>query len=283
MIIKALVENTALSKDFGSEHGLSLYIESNSHKILFDVGASELFLENAKKLNVDISEVDYLIVSHGHYDHGGGLRAFLRENTKAEVFIHQLAFEKYYALRLGDEREYIGLDEELKQNKRIGFTSDRFFISKGVQVFSNITRKEPLPKSNDSLLMKHDDKIVQDTFAHEQNLIIEEAGKTLLVTGCAHNGIVNILEYFHDLKRRMPNYVIGGFHLSSRSSGSNEDSEMIDKISKYLMDTNVKFYTCHCTGIESYNRLKAVMGDNIDYLSAGSEIRIPPINAIDDC
>ncbi|RXE60553.1 MBL fold metallo-hydrolase [Acetivibrio mesophilus] len=283
MIIKALVENTALSKDFGSEHGLSLYIESNSHKILFDVGASELFLENAKKLNVDISEVDYLIVSHGHYDHGGGLRAFLRENTKAEVFIHQLAFEKYYALRLGDEREYIGLDEELKQNKRIGFTSDRFFISKGVQVFSNITRKEPLPKSNDSLLMKHDDKIVQDTFAHEQNLIIEEAGKTLLVTGCAHNGIENILEYFHDLKRRMPNYVIGGFHLSSRSSGSNEDSEMIDKISKYLMDTNVKFYTCHCTGIESYNRLKAVMGDNIDYLSAGSEIRIPPINAIDDC
>jgi len=81
MIIKTLVENTALSKNFGSEHGLSLYIEANSHKILFDVGASELFLENAKKLNVDISEVDYLIISHGHYDHGGGLRAFLRENT----------------------------------------------------------------------------------------------------------------------------------------------------------------------------------------------------------
>ena len=94
MIIKTLVENTALSKNFGSEHGLSLYIEANSHKILFDVGASELFLENAKKLNVDISEVDYLIISHGHYDHGGGLRAFLRENTKAEVFLHRLAFEK---------------------------------------------------------------------------------------------------------------------------------------------------------------------------------------------
>ncbi len=274
MIIKTLVENTALSKNFGSEHGLSLYIEANSRKILFDVGASELFLENAKKLNVDISEVDYLIISHGHYDHGGGLRAFLRENTKAEIFLHRLAFEKYYALRSNDEPEYIGLDEELKQNRRIVLTSGRFFIYKGIQVFSNITKKEPLPKSNDSLLMKHDGKIVQDTFAHEQNLIIEEAGKTLLVTGCAHNGIVNILEYFHDLKRRMPNYVIGGFHLSSRSSGSNEDPEMIDKISKYLMDTNVKFYTCHCTGIEPYNRLKAAMGDKIDYLSAGSKIVI---------
>jgi len=121
--------------------------------------------------------------------------------------------------------------------------------------------------------MKQDGKIVQDTFAHEQNLIIEEAGKTLLVTGCAHNGIVNILEYFHDLKRRMPNYVIGGFHLSSRSGG-NEAHEMIDRIGKYLVDTKAKFYTCHCTGLEPYKRLKTIMGDSIDYLSAGSEIHI---------
>ena len=86
MIIKTLVENTSLSKDFGSEHGLSLYIETKDSKILFDVGASELFLENAKKLNVDISNVDYLIISHGHYDHGGGLRGFLCKNTKLRYF-----------------------------------------------------------------------------------------------------------------------------------------------------------------------------------------------------
>lgn len=274
MIIKTLVENTALSKDFGSEHGLSLYIETNSRKILFDVGAGELFLENAKKLNVDISDVDYLIISHGHYDHGGGLKAFLRENTKAEVFLHRLAFEKYYAMRSNDELEYIGLDEELKQNRRIVLTSDRFFIYRGIQVFSNITQKEPLPISNNGLLMEHNGQIVQDTFVHEQNLIIEEDGKTLLVTGCAHNGIVNIIEHFHDLKGRMPNYVVGGFHLSSRSSGNNVNPEMIDKISKYLINTNAKFCTCHCTGIEPYNRLKTAMGDSIDYLSAGSEITI---------
>jgi len=137
--------------------------------------------------------VDYLIISHGHYDHGGGLKAFLRENTKAEVFLHRLAFEKYYAMRSNDELEYIGLDEELKQNRRIVLTSDRFFIYRGIQVFSNITQKEPLPISNNGLLMEHNGQIVQDTFVHEQNLIIEEDGKTLLVTGCAHNGIVNIL------------------------------------------------------------------------------------------
>ncbi|MGI6141608.1 MAG: MBL fold metallo-hydrolase, partial [Caldicoprobacterales bacterium] len=186
-------------------------IEANSRKILFDVGASELFLENAKKLNVDISEVDYLIISHGHYVHGGGLRAFLRENTKAEVFLHRLAFEKYYALHSNDELEYIGLDEELKLNRRVILTSDRFSIYKGIQVFSNITKKKSLPVSNNGLLMEQYGQTLQDSFAHEQNLIIVEDGKTLLVTGCAHNGIVNILEHFHDLKGRMPDYVVGGF------------------------------------------------------------------------
>ena len=115
--------------------------------------------------------------------------------------------------------------------------------------------------------------MIDDTFAHEQNLIIEKDGKTLLVTGCAHNGIINILEHFQKIKGRMPDYVIGGFHLSSRSGG-NEDSDMIDRIGKYLMATKAKFYTCHCTGIEAYERLRSVMSNSIDYLSAGSEITI---------
>jgi len=113
MIIKTLVENTALSKDFGSEHGLSLYIETNGRKTLFDVGASGLFLKNAIKMNVNIPDVDYLIISHGHYDHGGGLKVFLRENTKAEVFLHRLAFEKYYALRSNTDRLYLHQTDSL--------------------------------------------------------------------------------------------------------------------------------------------------------------------------
>lgn len=103
--------------------------------------------------------------------------------------------------------------------------------------------------------------------------MIKEDGKTLLVTGCAHNGIINILEHFQTLKGRMPDYVIGGFHLSGRSGG-NEDADTIDRICKYLLGTKAKYYTCHCTGIEAYERLKSVMGDRIDYLSAGSEITI---------
>jgi len=273
MLIKTLLENTSVSEDFGTEHGLSLYIETNKHKILFDVGASDLFLQNAKKLGVDIADVDFLVISHGHNDHGGGLKTFLKENSKAEVFLHRLAFGKYYVARRDDEADFIGLDEELKQNKQLVFTSDRFFISSGIQLFSNVVQKGPRPKSNSGLLMERKGKLTDDSFEHEQNLIIEEDGKILLLTGCAHNGIISILEHFQALRGRKPDYVIGGFHLAGHSDTA-EDLEIIDGIAKYLMDTKAKFYTCHCTGLEPYKRLKAIMGDSMDYLSTGSEIII---------
>jgi len=82
MLIKALVENTTITDDLGCEHGLSLYIETAKHKILFDVGASELFFQNAKKFGVNIADVDFLVISHGHYDHGGGLKAFCGKTKK---------------------------------------------------------------------------------------------------------------------------------------------------------------------------------------------------------
>ncbi len=273
MIIKTLVENTSISESIASEHGLSLYIETKNYKILFDVGESNLFLENAEKLDVNISDVDYLIISHGHYDHGGGLRSFLQENTKAEVFIHNLAFQKHYALKSNDEIDYIGLDEDLKTDKRIIYTGDRFFINKGIYVFSNITQKGPLPKSNSGLLTEDNGQVIDDIFLHEQNLVIEEDDETVLITGCAHNGIINIIKHFYDMRGHMPSYVIGGFHLSSRLVG-NENTETIDNIAEYLMDTNAKYYTCHCTGIEPYKQLKAIMDESIDYLKTGSVITI---------
>lgn len=273
MIIKTLAENTSVSKKFNAEHGLSFYIETKDHKILFDVGASLLFLENAKKMNVDISQVDYLIISHGHYDHGGGLKDFFQENTKAEVFIHGQAFGQYYSLRPDNEMKYIGLDQDFKDNKQIVFTSDRFFITKGIQVFSKVKQVTELPKSNSSLYMKKEGEFVNDIFSHEQNLIIEEDGKILLLAGCAHNGIINIVKHFYELKGHMPDYLIGGFHLSSRTCG-NEPIENIDKIAQYLLTTKTKYYTCHCTGLEAYQELKKLMGDQIDYLSAGSEIEL---------
>lgn len=273
MLIKVLAENTTISEELGCEHGLCLYIEANNHKILFDVGASDLFARNAVKLGVDIGNIDYLIISHGHYDHGGGLGEFFEENKKAEVFIHNRAFGGYYALRGEEEIRYIGLEECLKKNKKIVLTSDRFFVAKGIELFSNISGEEPLPVSNKGLLMEEEKGIVSDRFLHEQILVIEEEGESLLVTGCAHNGIVNILQHYSSFKRAMPDHVVGGFHLTSRSGGNAGEKE-IRRIGRFLKGTGSRYHTCHCTGLEPYYKLKRILGENIEYVSVGSEIRI---------
>lgn len=273
MYIKTLVENTSVSDIYAKEHGLSIYIETKKNKVLFDLGASSHFLKNAKKLEVDIEDIEFLVISHGHYDHGGGLVYFLQENHSANLYIHNKAFGEHYALRPNNKLEYIGLDEAIKDSKQIIYTSNSYFITEDIEVFSNVPNKTPAPRTNRGLLIKKNGQLLDDHFEHEQNLIIRENGQTVLFVGCAHNGIINILEYFHNLKGYMPDYVIGGFHLSSRS-GKNESSNNIDQIAKYLLETKAKFYTCHCTGLEAYNRLKIIMGDKLDYLSAGSEIEL---------
>lgn len=274
MIIKALVENTAVSEDFQSEHGLSLYIETGKYKLLFDTGASSLFLENAKKLNVDIADVDFAVISHGHYDHGGGLELFLQENKKAEIFLHRKAFEKHYALRPDGGLDFIGLDERLQHNKRLVLTSDRLSIAEGIEVFSNVKGREMYSSANRVLLAEKDGETVEDSFEHEQNLIIREGGKMVLFAGCAHNGIVNIVHRFIGMKRRPADYVFGGFHLYNPSLKQSEPPALVIQIGDFMKATRSHYFTGHCTGMESYKLLKEVLGDRLEYLPAGSAINI---------
>ena len=274
MIVKVLSENTTVSKKFGSEHGLSLYVETKKHKLLFDTGASDLFAENAQKMGIDLSEVDLAVISHGHYDHGGGLKTFLHINKRAMVYLHQKAFEKHFANRPGGIKKYIGLDREMLPNERFVFCSDRYIIDEELEIFSGVAGKKLVPSGNTDLFMEADDIFVQDDFAHEQNLIIRNSGKALLIAGCAHNGIINIIDQFKEEKGCLPDYVIGGFHLYNHGMKKNEATNIVDEIGEVLLKTHLQYYTCHCTGFESYNRLKAVMGENIDYISTGDQITI---------
>jgi len=274
MIIKVLAENTSTSEKLGSEHGLSLYIETENRRLLFDTGASGLFAENAEKLDVDLTKVDSVVISHGHYDHGGGLKTFLNKNSKAKIYLHRKAFEKHYANRPGNIKADIGLDEALLPNERFVFCGDSFSIDEELELFSGVKAEKLVPSGNKDLFMKIGDTFVQDDFLHEQNLIIRRGEKILLIAGCAHNGITNIVDYFKDIKGRLPDYVIGGFHLYNNGTKDNEKPETVDKIGKILLDTRAQYYTCHCTGIESYRRLKSVMNKNIAYLSTGDQLTI---------
>jgi 7,8-dihydropterin-6-yl-methyl-4-(beta-D-ribofuranosyl)aminobenzene 5'-phosphate synthase len=274
MIIKALVENSSGNPSLGAEHGLSLFIEANGKKILFDTGASSLFSENAQKLGVDLQSVDFAVLSHGHYDHGGGLETFLSINSTAPIYIRENAFNPFYSEREGNTYEYIGLDRKLLNEKQIILTKTQTQIAEGISLFSGVKGTRFFPSGNCSLFKKEGDSYVLDDFAHEQNLVLEEDGISLLVAGCAHRGIVNILEHFHQKRGYYPTHVIGGFHLFNHRTGKPETNETLLGIAHFLQKTEATYYTCHCTGEESFGFLHSKMGAQIEYLSGGRILTI---------
>ncbi|MBW8382099.1 MAG: MBL fold metallo-hydrolase [Youngiibacter sp.] len=274
MLIKVLMDNESLSGEFLSEHGLSLYIETGSKKILFDTGESGAFEKNAEKLGVDISLVDYLVISHGHYDHGGGIRRFLELNTRAKVFISRRAFGEHWTVKPDGSRKYIGLDRSLIDSGRIVPVEDYHVVDDGIELFSGIKGDRLTPSGNQDLYMIHSGELVNDDFAHEQNMLITEDGKGILFAGCAHRGIVNIIEEIAVEGNILLDSVIGGFHLYNKSRGTSESDEIVDEIGRYLKESGPKYYTCHCTGLEAYGRLKETMDGKLDYLAAGRTIEI---------
>ncbi|AEV29159.1 metal-dependent hydrolase, beta-lactamase superfamily II [Sphaerochaeta pleomorpha str. Grapes] len=274
MIIKALVENSSCNPSLGEEHGLSLFIETNSKKILFDTGASALFNENAQKLGVDLKRVDLAVISHGHYDHGGGLKTFLALNPTALVYVRENAFGPFYSERAGNSYEYIGLDSSLAKETQIIPTKEQLQLTEGISLFSAVWGTQYFPSGNCSLFKKEGRDYVPDDFSHEQNLVIEEDGICLLVAGCAHRGIVNILEHFYRERGNYPTHVIGGFHLFNHRTGKPESKETLSGIAHYLLNTGARFYTCHCTGEESFGFLRSKLGDHIEYLPGGKILTI---------
>lgn len=274
MKITALIENVPGKKTQFSEHGLSLYIETDKRKILFDFGASVNYIENAKQLGIDLNKVELAFLSHGHYDHGGGLEAFLEINKKAKIYVSKYAFGNYYARRAEEDYEYIGLDQKLHSETRIVYLSESSLIEEGLDALLNVPGDSHKPASNKNLLEKQGNNYVEDRFRHEQNLVLFENEKKVLITGCAHNGIENIIESFHHHYHSYPDVIVGGFHLYKYCLSPGEESPDVKEIGKYFLKTKSQYYTCHCTGVESFSCLKEIMGNQIEYIETGRTIEV---------
>lgn len=274
MFLTVLAEDTSSGGPLKSEHGLSLFIEANGRRLLFDTGAGGVFAENAEKLDIRLSGVDFAVISHGHYDHGGGLKTFLDLNARAPVYYRNGAFEKHFGSRPGGAVRDIGLDAALLSDSRLTPTGSRYVPAPGFELFSDVGASYSVPSGNRTLFREESGALVPDVFAHEQNLLIDESGKIFLIAGCAHRGILNILDRAKALRGRYPDAVIGGFHLHNPTTKQREPDEVLDAVAAALTRTKAKFYTCHCTGPEPYARLKEQMGGQIGYLSTGDRLAL---------
>ncbi len=275
MKITCLVEDTSKHENLKAEHGVSFYVEMGNHKLLFDVGQTDLFIKNAKILNINLSQVDIVVISHGHYDHGGGLAAFMKINPTAKIYINEHAFQNYYSKREEDELVYVGLDQNLKNSEQFIFVKKQLEIDQSLTLFSDVYSQDYYPKGNQSLFKKINGKYENDDFIHEQNLIIHENDKFVLFAGCAHHGIVNIVKRASELiSFQKLTSVLGGFHLKSRFPELAETESNIKEISNILLNSQAMYYTGHCTGIKQYDVLKKYMKEHIDYFSVGFQVTI---------
>ena len=258
MKITALAENTS-ELGFDVEHGLSLYIECLDKKLLFDTGQTGLFAENAERLGIDLSSVDICVLSHGHYDHGGGLKRFFELNRSAKVYMSRYAFEPHY----NGADKYIGLDPSLMDHRdRIVFTEGVTSIGEGMTLYDKNDGDRLTDMGSSGLNAVICGKLAPDDFRHEHYLLIAEDGKRVLFSGCSHKGILNIVDWFR------PDVFVGGFHFMKLETGDKLRS-YAERLDRYPAD----YYTCHCTGVEQYSFLKRYM-DRLSYLSTGMTIEI---------
>lgn len=280
MKITVLIENLKDdSKDLINEHGLSLYIEKGNKRILFDTGKTGNFIINAKKMGICLENVDVVVLSHGHYDHCGGLLSFFKINNKAKVYMKRKVLGDYYFHSMFFFKK-IGIDKKvfLEYSGRINYIDSFTEIMKDVYIITDIDEHYMTPEGNKYLFTKEGNKLIKDNFEHELLMVTKEKDGVCLFTGCSHKGTPNMIQA---TKNTFPNMnikaVIGGFHLITipiiNSLGALQ--KQIDVITKMIMDENIeKVYPGHCTGVKAYKKLKDILGNRIEYIRTGTNIHI---------
>jgi len=263
-----------------NQHGLSIYLEKLGLNFLMDTGPDATAFNNARALGIDITRIQGVFISHGHFDHGGGLDYFLKNNRQAPVYLSEKAIkEEYYAKVAGVIKRELSLDHYLldEHPDRFVFIKEFTEIAPGVWVIPAMDQHHPLPSGNRMLYRKTTRGLEQDDFDHEQALVIKQEEGLVVYSGCCHNGVLNVMD---TVKKHFPGEkvkaILGGFHLYNPVLLKMEEKkEEVSSLGKRLNEKEFeKCFTGHCTGGEAYSILEEELGDRLVYFYTGASFKL---------
>jgi 7,8-dihydropterin-6-yl-methyl-4-(beta-D-ribofuranosyl)aminobenzene 5'-phosphate synthase len=275
--ITTLSENTASTPNLLAEWGLSILVEIDSLTILLDAGLSSSAAYNAGILGIDLKKVDRIVLSHGHYDHTGGLQNVLRlMRKKIEIIAHpDIWGEKYSRQRNENTYHYIGIpfQRPVLESHGASFTLSRSPLRITDDVLTTgevpeITEYEQIEPNR--FFIKEDGELKPDTLSDDLALIINSKSGLVVILGCGHRGLINTLRHAQKLTRRQEiRMVIGGCHLLGAST------ERVRLTLAALKDMDVqKIGVSHCTGLPAAVIMAHELGDRFFFNNTGTRLTL---------
>ncbi|ADL13747.1 MBL fold metallo-hydrolase [Acetohalobium arabaticum] len=272
MKIKLLVEDTVYRSELLAEHGLALWVEYNEETFLFDTGQGKVILHNAEKLNVNLDSITKVFLSHGHYDHTGGLEKVLSVNSEVHVYGHPELFIPKYSNQNG---ELSKKGSEIAKSDIKNFTpvTETVEVTEGVWIIGEVPNSSEFEKFNPDYkrhINKRDTDLITDEFKDDQTVFFETSQGLVILLGCSHAGVVNILEYIKEFTNGQKIHaIIGGMHLISADEG--RIKKTVDYLATLDFDLLVPL---HCTGFTAVKAMKEAFGERVLIQQTGHKLEI---------